>query len=343
MDKKPLMTDIIYSKIDNIYKNSDKKRLLLFSEESFEQKITVPPESGEGGFTLIKLLNSLGIMITDHKNGKIPIIARGDTHSASFKFTFNLSPEPIYGTSNRLKKPFIAAPSNTYIVSPNVGFKLNIPPGNHQKWLSIVISPFLLQEIAMSLKSDFPHEFLYALENPNKGYYLHISWTTPLIELSIEQILNCPYHGNLKRIYLEGKAIELIALRLGLLFDDIKNSFHSIPLSKADIDKLHQIKKSIYNNLTDPLSLKDLSRKFGLNLTKLKSGFRILFGTPVGEYIRKVRMEHARYLLEHQGFNVSQASYAVGYNNISHFIRAFKRRYGFCPGSYVKMKNHYRR
>lgn len=343
MDKEPLITDIIYSKIEKTFKNNDKKKLLLFSEGSFEQKITVPPESGEGGFTLIRLLNSLGIMITDHKNGKIPIIARGDTHSTSFKFTFNLSQEPIYGTSNRLKKPFIAAPSNTYIVSPNVSFKLNIPQENHQRWLSIVISPSLLQEILTSLKSDFPQELLFALENPENGYYLHISWTTPLIELAIEQILNCPYHGNLKRIYLEGKAIELIALRLGLLFDEIQNSFHSIPLSNSDIDKLHQIKKVLYNKINNPPSLRDVSKEFGLNLTKLKSGFRTLFGISIGEYIRNVRMKQARYLLEHQGFNVSQASYTVSYNNISHFIRAFKKRYGFCPGTYVKMKNNYRR
>jgi len=54
-------------------------------------------------------------------------------------------------------------------------------------------------------------------------------------------------------------------------------------------------------------------------------------------------MEQARYLLEHEGLNVSEASFAVGYNNISYFIKAFKERYGFYPGTYVKMKNHMRR
>ena len=141
-------------------------------------------------------------MITDHKNGKTPIIARTDTHSKSFKFTFNLSPKPVWVTTDRINNPFIIAPSNTFIVLPNYAFNLNIPPYNHQKCVSVVISPKLLYEVVLVLKVDFPRELFEALENPDNGYYLHKGWITPSIKTAIEQILNCPYHGDLKRIYL---------------------------------------------------------------------------------------------------------------------------------------------
>jgi AraC family transcriptional activator of pyochelin receptor len=46
-------------------------------------------------------------------------------------------------------------------------------------------------------------------------------------------------------------------------------------------------------------------------------------------------MEHARRLLETNQFNVNEVGTQVGYSTASHFIAAFKKKFGTTPKKYV--------
>jgi len=178
------------------------------------------------------------------------------------------------------------------------------------------------------------------MEEPGKDFFIHETRYTPRINLELEQVLNCPYSGNLKRIYLEGKAIELIALRLGLLLKETGKGYHSVALSNTDVEKLHHIASIIKDRIADPPTIIELSSLIGLNITKLKCGFKSIFDVSVGSYIRDLRMEQARSLLKNRNFNVSEAASAVGYRSLSHFSLAFKARYGYSPRTCTKIRNH---
>jgi AraC-like DNA-binding protein len=71
-----------------------------------------------------------------------------------------------------------------------------------------------------------------------------------------------------------------------------------------------------------------------LNDFKLKSGFRETFGTTVFGYVRKLRMDKARSLLEIGDLNVTEAALEAGYCSLGHFAAAFKKRFGTLPGQY---------
>jgi len=137
MDENPLITDILYNekkkdreRTDGKYENS---KMFLFSGEEIETFVPVPPESGTGGFRIIRLLNSLGIMVTDHKTGEAPFSAKCDDLSRNFKFTFNMSTDPVNLVSETIGALMVISPNNTYIVSPNISFDLELPPHTHQK------------------------------------------------------------------------------------------------------------------------------------------------------------------------------------------------------------------
>ena len=55
------------------------------------------------------------------------------------------------------------------------------------------------------------------------------------------------------------------------------------------------------------------------------------------DYLIQLRMEEAKRLLSSGGISVKDTAKMVGYNNISHFIKTFKRRVGASPSSYTDL------
>lgn len=149
----------------------------------------------------------------------------------------------------------------------------------------------------------------------------------PAVQALGNQMLACPVQGALKRMYLSGKALELAALAFGAL--------HETPghgLARGDVERLHHARDLAAANLQDPPSLPELARQAGINVNKLTTGFRKLFGMSVYAYVRECRMQQAHALLAAGALSVSEAAYACGYTD-SHFTKAFLRRYGVLPSS----------
>ena len=62
--------------------------------------------------------------------------------------------------------------------------------------------------------------------------------------------------------------------------------------------------------------------------------FRQEQGVSFGQYLLCYRIERARERLAHPGAHAKEVAYAVGFNDLSYFTRAFKRRVGVCPSEY---------
>jgi AraC-like DNA-binding protein len=152
----------------------------------------------------------------------------------------------------------------------------------------------------------------------------------------LDQIYNCHYQGAFYNIYLESKSMELI---LRLLWEtaesrEPKISDRFIP----DHDKacIFRARDILIKAVDTPPSLKALAQKAGINDTKLKRGFRQMFGTTVFGYLRKYRMEQAEKILSQGTMNVDETAYTLGFHDTAHFIRQFRQHYGTTPGTYLK-------
>ncbi len=145
----------------------------------------------------------------------------------------------------------------------------------------------------------------------------------------IGEMRDCPLKGGFKKMYLEGKVLELLSLQL-------EQSCRPVPapsaLRKPDLDRIRQVREYLDDQYVHPASLPEIGRMFGLNEFKLKKGFRELYGTTVFGYALERRMELARKLLGDGVMNVNQVADAVGYENPNHFSAAFKKRFGYSPG-----------
>lgn len=87
--------------------------------------------------------------------------------------------------------------------------------------------------------------------------------------------------------------------------------------------------------MAEPPSLQSLADQVQLSLKKLKEGFKQLYGDSVYSFLLDHKMEVARKLLESGNHNVNEVGLRIGYSTSSHFIAAFKKKYGTTPKKYI--------
>ena len=142
------------------------------------------------------------------------------------------------------------------------------------------------------------------LEKIHKGTSAALSAQTiavnPAIYNTIGDIKNCRYTGLTRKIYLDSKAYELVAL----INETAETGVPDSGLSVSDQQRIHQAAAIIRNNLEQPCSIIDLARMVGVNQTKLKVGFKQIFSNTVFGYLQDIRMNQAKQHLLHTELSV---------------------------------------
>lgn len=157
----------------------------------------------------------------------------------------------------------------------------------------------------------------------------------------LQNIVNCPFEGSMKQVFLREHIRALLTLQL-FHFNEV---VHGKParldshLSKADREKLYAVKSHIDENFLNPTTLETLSRNFGLNEFKLKSGFRNLFDTSPIRYLQTRRLSYALELLKDTDKSIKEIAQRIGYTHAGNFTTAFARAFGNAPQYYRKEKN----
>ncbi|MBE9189510.1 helix-turn-helix domain-containing protein [Gloeocapsopsis crepidinum LEGE 06123] len=178
-----------------------------------------------------------------------------------------------------------------------------------------------------------PHQQLPLFGAKNAPHY-ELRTTTPVMQSVLYQILNCPYRDFIRDIYLQSKALELVALWLGQELNYRQVKLSTVKLSPDDIERIYYAKDILITNLHHPPTLLELARQVAINQRKLKQGFRQIFGTTVFGYLHDYRMEQAKQMLTEQKLTVAQVAHAVGYSHLSHFASAFRKKFGVNPSAY---------
>jgi AraC family transcriptional regulator, exoenzyme S synthesis regulatory protein ExsA len=88
-------------------------------------------------------------------------------------------------------------------------------------------------------------------------------------------------------------------------------------------------------NFSKPLSIEDYAYLTGRSLSSFRRDFIELFGVSPKQWLIDKRLQRANELLTKNHTSVSQVALDVGYENISHFVKAFHKRYGTPPKQFL--------
>ena len=154
---------------------------------------------------------------------------------------------------------------------------------------------------------------------------------TPAMRSLAYQLWNPPSQGIAKRLYLQSKVLELLALHLDLVSGKTAQSVEALGLKPETIESLHHAKEIFTREFEHPPMLLALAKTVGVSDRTLRRGFKSLFGTTITAYVMQQRMQQAHRLLRERKWTVTQVARMVGYSQLGHFSAAFKRQFGITP------------
>lgn len=79
------------------------------------------------------------------------------------------------------------------------------------------------------------------------------------------------------------------------------------------------------------LSLEEYAKLCHRSLSSFKREFQLYFEESPGKWLQQRRLEHAARLLRQSGMNVTEVAFESGFADVSHFSRAFKKRFALPP------------
>ncbi len=197
--------------------------------------------------------------------------------------------------------------------------------------VDIHLEPERLQSLIGDQPDVLPIELQRMLARDESIPFSPVRAITPAMRLALQQMLDCPYQGVIKQMYLESKSVEVLVLWFDQVRANDQPNLSTPTLSTIDTDRIHQAKEILLQQLDNPPSLLTLAHQVGLNDCSLKRGFKQVFGTTVFGYLHQYRMEQARSLLLERQHSVREIAQVVGYTNLSAFSTAFRKKYGVSP------------
>jgi len=213
--------------------------------------------------------------------------------------------------------------------------KKDLPVNINLKSNSIFISALISINKFHKLFSQDGHkiDFLSG-DNSNQKYYKELEINNSML-LVLNQMLKYRTSSITKDLYLKSKIYEIFSL---IFNSENNNEDEKCPfiLNDDQLRKIRLAKDIILERFNEPPTLVELSEEINLGLRQLKQGFKETYGKPVFQYLLDYKMDKAAKLLSDGKYNVNEVSIELGYSNSSHFIHAFKKKFGITPLSYIK-------
>ncbi len=282
-------------------------------------KSTIDTIALEDGFTLIKISNKSKNNITFEKEVSNKYI--------QLFFGLNGNGKLLYNNGNYS----IDVKENKSLVMFNpqrdLPIEMEVLSGSKIIILLISIDKF------HSFFSEFTkHISFLDSENQDKKYY-SAKDLLPKEMVVLNQLLNHKLHQSLEKLYSKGKVYELLSLYFNLSSDDDEKC--PFLEDEDNVLKIKKAKEIIIDRMAEPPSLNELANEIGLTLKKLKDGFKHIYGETVFNFLIDYKLDYARKLLESKKHNVTEISGIIGYSTSSHFISAFKKKFGTTPKRYL--------
>jgi AraC-like DNA-binding protein len=188
--------------------------------------------------------------------------------------------------------------------------------------VAIDVDPTMLAELILEMDEPLPS----VMETTPRG----IS-TTPMNDeltgavIRLLEYLKCPIDSRM----LGRQIVREIAYRV--LRGEQGGSLRALASRDDHFARIARVVNYIHTEHSKPLSTDEMARHAGMSVSAFHHHFKLVTATSPLQYLKRIRLDRARRLMAHDGYNASTAAVAVGYESASQFSREFKRLFGVTP------------
>jgi len=216
------------------------------------------------------------------------------------------------------------------LYNPQRDLPIHLIVNPHSWMVSVLIS---IKKFHSLFSQEADYITFLSDDNKDKKYYKD-GKISPSMSIVLNQLINFNLNSSIKNLYFKGKVYELLSLYFNRS-EDANIEQCPFLVDETNVIKIRKAKDIIISRMAEPPSLQELADEIQLSLKKLKEGFKEIYGDSVFSFLFDYKMEFARKLLESGGHNVNEVGLKVGYSTSSHFISAFKKKYGTTPKKYI--------
>jgi AraC-like DNA-binding protein len=155
--------------------------------------------------------------------------------------------------------------------------------------------------------------------------------TTPMSEELIGAVtrllecLKCPTDSRI----LGRQTVREVAYRV--LRDEQGGALRALASRDDHFSRIARVVKHIHVEHARALSIEELARRAGMSIPAFHHHFKLVTASSPLQYLKRIRLDRAKRLMAHDGYNAGTAARAVGYESPSQFSREFKRLFGVTP------------
>ncbi|BAY34367.1 transcriptional regulator [Nostoc carneum NIES-2107] len=310
---------------DDMWQQTANPDLQKFGSDEFEEVLQMPQVAGQGYSCQIELSPGVSLGFADceyHQDLIIKTPAHDHLIQINILLSGFLDCEGVHPRLDGTRSYFSGSG-----ISPSVTEKHQ--SGGRLSFVNVEIAPQVLESFLDDGQRQLDNiKQLFKGEDWKVAFYPKV---TAKVRSLAQELWHPPYRGAAKRLYLQAKVFELLALYLDLIADN-QEPVRNLPRLKPDtIARIHQAKEILTAQIEHPPSLSALAQLVGVSDRTLQRGFQILFQTTVVGYLTQLRLDKAEKLLRQGERTVAEVANLVGYGHLGHFSAAFKQRFGITP------------
>ena len=278
----------------------------------------------EDDFTLIRFQNDTAAPFFAHHDVGIGMIQFHFGLKGNAKFLFN---QGNYVLELKEEKSLL-------LYNPEKQLPLHLELSSNSWVISVIVS---IKKFHTLFSAEANYITFLSPDNKDKKYYNEGN-ISPSMAIVLSQLFHYNLHKSVKNLYYKGKGYELLSLYFNRT-EDANADQCPFLIDEDNVTKIKRAKEIIIANMAEPPGLEELAAEIGLNVKKLKMGFKQIYGDTVYGFLFDYKMAIARKLLDSGSYNVNEVGLKIGYSTGSHFIAAFKKKFATTPKKYLMGRN----
>jgi len=285
--------------------------------------------NAEGTFGETKVEDGFLVLTHQNEGNKINTLER-EIDATFIQFHFCLKGNAAFQFNNGNYTLNINEQTSLLLYNPQRSLPIHLDINPKSSLVSVLIS---IKKFHGLFSDEAGYISFLSEENKDKKYYKD-GIISPSLSIVLNQLINYNLNESIKDMYFKGKAYELLSLFFNRN-EDANVEQCPFLADESNVLKIRKAKDIIVSRMSEPPSLQELADEIELSLKKLKEGFKQIYGDSVFSFLFDYKMEFARKLLETGEHNVNEVGLKIGYSTASHFIAAFKKKYGTTPKQYL--------